>query len=149
MIAFTDTVTCTVYIIVQTDRRAARRPADEVEAAATGATVASSSARRTPRVTQATSTASMGMGSPDAVLHMDSASVVASTANLRMARKKPTPNPLLEFDEEGAARLMEAFPLDVSSLFHSTYYEVLRLMSCMFLAFRFFFCHFSADPTDS
>jgi hypothetical protein len=54
------------------------------------------------------------MGSPEAVQHTDSASAAASTANLRMARKKP--NPLLEFDEEGAARLMEAFPLDVSTL---------------------------------
>ena len=63
-------------------------------------------------MSQATSTLPAGMGSPEAVQHTDSASAAASTANLRMARNKK-PNPLLEFDEEGAARLMEAFPLDV------------------------------------
>lgn len=74
-----------------------------------------------------------GMGSPDAMQHTDSASAAASTANLRMARKKP--NPLLEFDEEGAARLMEAFPLDVGLL------VLVPLHFCRGLCFLSCFCY--------
>ena len=99
---------CCSVCATQTDRRAAQRPAEDTEY---NAASSSSSARRAPRVTKATAT----MGSPEAVIHTDAASA-ASHASLRGARgNNKRPNPLLEFDEEGAASLMEAFPLDVSS----------------------------------
>lgn len=107
---FTDDFSCDE----QTERRAAQRPVEEVEAqAAAGNSSSCSSVRRAPRVTKATAT----MGSPDAVIHTDAASA-ASHSSLRSQRNSNNkrPNPLLEFDEEGAASLMEAFPLDVSIL---------------------------------
>lgn len=83
---------------------------DEVES---HAAVAPSSGRRVARVTQSTST----MGSPDAVLqeHRSSNNSTApSTATMRMTRRKPPPA-AMDFDEEGAASLLDAFPLDVST----------------------------------